>query len=485
MEFSREAFEKLLNQNSLLFEQNAQLISQISSMQKTIDELTKTIARLEEKLNKNSKNSSKPPSSDGFKKQDRSLREKSGKKQGGQTGHKGTTLSVMKDPDKIITHMPSQCSGCPRYEFCQKHSEVTETRTVIDARMETEVVAHKVICVKDCPIHHQTLTGQFPKEINAPLKYGKNLRAIITALNTVGAVSTNRIKEILGSVFGIPLSTGTISSTVSQFSESLDPVLAKIRAFVSLTDVAHCDETGLRVDKKLKWAHVFSDKLYTFLTLSNKRGYKGMDEAGILPTYTGIATHDCWSSYWKYPKVTHAVCCAHLLRELKGVQENHKDQTWAGQFSDLLMEMKHVRDKAEAEGAESLSDDLLNRFSLRYDEIIRLAISENPLIMPEPGKRGRPKKGKVRALIDRLSDYKASVMMFTKDFRVDFDNNLAERDLRNIKVKVKVSGCFRTDDGARDYLRIMSFIGTARKHGKNAYEAINHALSGDLEFIFC
>lgn len=161
-----------------------------------------------------------------------------------------------------------------------------------------------------------------------------------------------------------------------------------------------------------------------------------MDEAGILPIYTGIATHDCWSSYWKYPKVTHAVCCAHLLRELKGVQENHKYQTWARQFSDLLMEMKHARDKAEAEGAESLSDDLLNRFSLRYDGIIRLAISENPLEKPKPGKRGKPKKGKIRALIDRLSDYKDSVMLFTKDFRVDFDNNLAARDLRNIKVKV-------------------------------------------------
>ncbi len=480
MTFSRESFDRLL-------EQNAQLISQISSMQKTIDELTKTIARLEEKLNKNSKNSSKPPSSDGFKKQDRSLREKSGKKQGGQTGHKGTTLSVMKDPDQIIPHMPSQCSGCPRYKSCLKHSEVAETRTVIDARMETEVIAHQAVCIKNCPVHHQTLTGEFPKEICAPLKYGKNLRSIITAFNTVGAVSMNRIKEIFGGVFGIPLSTGTISSIVGQFSEDLEPVLAKIRAFVSVTDVAHCDETGLRVDKKLKWAHVFSDKWYTYLTLSDKRGQKGMEDGGILPIFTGIATHDCWSSYWKYSNVTHSVCCAHLLRELKGIQENHKDQTWVKQFSDLLMEMKHERDKAEAEteDATSLDNDLLSRFESKYDDIIRLAIRENPLEEPKPGKRGRPKRGKIRALIDRLSDYKDSVMMFTKDFRVDFDNNLAERDLRNIKVKVKVSGCFRANEGARDYLRIMSFIGTARKHGKNAYEAINHTLSGDFDYIFC
>ncbi len=177
-----------------------------------------------------------------------------------------------------------------------------------------------------------------------------------------------------------------------------------------------------------------------------------MDEAGILPNYIRIATHDCWSSYWKYPKVTHAVCCAHLLRELKGVQENHKNQTWAKQFSDLLMEMKQARDKAEGEGAKSLSDDILERFDSRYGDIIALAIGENPLEEPKPGKWGKPKKGKIRALIDRLSDYKDSVMLFTKDFRVDFDNNIAERDLRNIKVKVKVSGCFRTDDGARDRL---------------------------------
>jgi transposase len=478
MPVTKETIDRLL-------EQNAQLLNQIASMQKTIDELTKTIARLEEKLNKNSRNSSKPPSSDGFKKQNRSLREKTDKNPGGQEGHKGTTLSVIKDPDRIVPHIPSQCIGCPHYAICMAHSEVVETRTVVDAVVKTEAVAHQAICIKDCPVHHTSLTGTFPKEINAPVKYGKNLQALVTAFNTVGAVSANRIKEILGSVFGVPLSTGTVTAMVSRFSSAIASATDKIKSFVSVTDVAHCDETGLRVDKKTKWAHVFSNEMYTYLTLSDKRGRKGMDEAGILPYFKGIAMHDCWSSYWKYPEVVHAVCCAHLLRELKGMQENHPDQTWHKRFSDLLMKMKKAKDRAVKDGHDFLSEELFQDYSLRYDEIIRIACEENPLPVPAPGKKGRRKKGKVRALIDRLSEYKDSVMMFVRNFRVDFDNNLAERDLRNIKVKLKVSGCFRTNEGAKDYLRIMSFVGTARKHGKNAYEAIYSALSGDPDYIFC
>jgi len=468
-----------------LLEQISQLLGQISSMQKTIDEQTKTIARLEEKLNKNSRNSSKPPSSDGFKKQDRSLREKTGKKQGGQEGHKGTTLSVTGDPDHTVRHEPFLCKGCPHYAECMARSEVAETRNVIDAVVKTEVTAHQAICVRDCPVHHTALTGKFPEEVNAPIKYGKNLQALVIAFNTVGAVSANRIKEILGSVFGVPLSTGTITSMVSRLSSAIMPTLDKIKSFVSSTDVGHCDETGARVDKKTKWVHVFSNEMYTYLTLSDKRGKKGMDEADILPFFKGIAMHDCWSSYWKYPEVTHAVCCAHLLRELKGMQENHPDQTWHKKFSDLLMKMKKAKDQSVRDGISSLSEEVLQGYSSKYDEIIRTACEENPLPAPTPGKKGRPKKGKVRALIDRLSDYKDSVLMFVRNFRVDFDNNLAERDLRNIKVKLKVSGCFRTDDGAWDYLKIMSFVGTARKHGKNAYEAICSALSGDPDYIFC
>ena len=166
------------------------------------------------------------------------------------------------------------------------------------------------------------------------------------------------------------------------------------------------------------------------------------------------------------------------------MEENHPDQTWHKKFADLLMEMKKAKDKAVSKGKAALSYYYLHKFSGTYDEILQAACIENPLPEAVPGKKGRKKRGKVRALIDRLDKYKDSVMMFVRDFQVDFDNNLAERDLRNIKVKTKVSGCFRTREGAKDYLDIMSYVGTARKHGKNAYEAIYNAIIGNPEFIF-
>lgn len=467
-----------------LVDQNAKLIMQVESMQKTIDRMAETIARLEEQVNKNSSNSSKPPSSDGLKKQPKSLREKSGKKQGGQEGHKGTTLSITSRPNHVIPHMPAECTGCPYHEQCLKQGEVAEARSVIDVTLKTDVTEHQTIKVRCCPMSGIPMTGSFPEGVNANLQYGPGLQALVTSLSTVGAVSAARIHEIVGAMLGIPLSTGTVVKMVGRCSAGLKDTLEQIRQYLIPSEVAHCDETGFRVDKKTVWAHVFSNELYTYLSLSGKRGRDGMDEAGILPVYTGIATHDCWQPYWKYEGMLHAICCAHLLRELKGMEENHPDQTWHKRFADLLMEMKKVRDKAVSEGKAALNYYYLHKFSTCYDEIIQSACAENPLPEAVPGKKGRRKRGKVRALIDRLQKYKHSVMMFVKDFRADFDNNLAERDLRNIKVKTKVSGCFRTWEGAKDYLTIMSYVGTARKHGKNAYEAIYNAVTGNPGYIF-
>ena len=209
-----------------------------------------------------------------------------------------------------------------------------------------------------------------------------------------------------------------------------------------------------------------------------------MDEADVLPNFEGIIVHDCWTSYWKYPKVVHAVCCAHLLRELNGVIENHPEQTWAARFKKLLLDMKKVRDKAVSKEEDELSYYHLHKFDMEYDKIIKTAYEENPLPDETPNKRGRKKKSKVLNLICRLDIYKASVCLFTKNFSVPFDNNQAERDLRMIKVKTKVSGCFRNEDGAREYLKIMSYIGTAKKHGLNAFTAILEALNGNPDIIF-
>ena len=217
--------------------------------------------------------------------------------------------------------------------------------------------------------------------------------------------------------------------------------------------LGHFDETGTRVDKKLWWVHDASNCEYTYLDISPKRGNAGMEQCGVLP-------------------------------EFKGIDENHPEQKWASAFIDLLLEMKKVKDKAVEKGKDFLSYYHYHKFDKKYDELIEQARKENPLPETTEKKRERKKKGKILALVERLANYKVSVCLFIHNFNVPFDNNQAERDLRMIKVKTKVSGCFRTEEGARDYLKIMSYVGTAHKQGYNAYEAIKNAITGHPDFIF-
>ena len=460
----------------------------IDNLQQTIDGLNQTIEKLTEKLGMNSRNSSKPPSSDGFNKPSpKSLREPSGKKPGGQTGHPGTTLISKAEPDEIILHMPSACSGCPHHDICKSRGCVDETRQVIDAVVKVKVTAHQSIVIENCPLHGGLRKAEFPDDVNAPVQYGENLQALVVAFNTVGAVSVNRTHEILSSVFNIPLSTGTISNMISRCADGLTGTVKLIGEKMAASPIGNFDETGTRVDGKTMWVHNASNADYTHLSISGKRGKEGMDEGGVLPKFSGIAIHDCWAPYWKYLLIIHALCNAHLLRELIGILENHPEQVWAADFKKLLLDMKAAKEKAIGKGQEQLSDYYLRKFGRLYDEIINQAYEANPLppeTENEEKKRGRKKKGKVRSLIERLDTYKASVCLFIKNFAVPFDNNQGERDLRMVKTKTKVSGCFRSKDGARDYLKIMSYVGTAKKQGINPYEAIRYAILGTPEFIF-
>lgn len=480
-----EMIEQLLQQvASLTATVDAQAES-IEESNRIIKELNQTIEELKEKLNKNSKNSSKPPSSDGYKKPTpKSLRKSSGKKMGGQKGHPGAYLSVINEPDKIESHMPSSCEGCPRYDKCKGIACVAQKRHILDVVVTVEVTEHQALEIPACPLHGGKRKGEFPSNVNAPVQYGENLQALVVAFNTVGAVSVKRTHEILSGVFNIPLSTGTISNMVKRCADTITDTMTTIQQKVADSALAHFDETGTRVDGKLQWVHNASNSDYTYLDISSKRGVVGMEQCGVLGKFGGVAVHDCWAPYWNYQDVEHAICCAHLLRELNGVTENHQEQTWAKQFTDLLLEMKKVKEKAVSSGKEKLSYYYLHKFDKRYNELIKLAKEENPQTGSTEKKRGRKKKGKVLALVERLEKYKASVCLFVKRFFVPFDNNQAERDIRMIKVKTKVSGCFRSEDGARNYLKIMSYIGTAHKHGFNAYKAIRNAISGHPEIIF-
>lgn len=299
-----EFVQNILNQNETLLEQNASMLSQLEQLNATIDSLQQTINELQEQLNKNSKNSSKPPSSDGLKKptvnKDRSLRGKSKKKQGAQDGHKGAHLRVLADPSEVIHHMHSDCMSCPYHDSCLEKACVKETRHELDTEFTVNVIAHELVLIKNCPMHGGTKQGSFPKDIKATIQYGKNLQALVVALNTVGTVSINRTHEILSCVFDIPLATGTIKNMVSRCASLLSDTYEDIRRRMISRDLIHCDETGTRVDGKTWWVHNASDSFFTFLSINRKRGFLGMNDAGILPEFGGITVHDCWASYWKY-----------------------------------------------------------------------------------------------------------------------------------------------------------------------------------------
>ena len=480
-----EMIEHLLMQVNTLNASLNSLQQSFDAQTALITQLNQTIQELKEQLNKNSKNSSKPPSSDGFKKPaPKSLRKPSGKMVGGQEGHQGTYLAVLSDPDEVVKHMPSACEGCPHYKMCKGTACVAERRHVIDAVVTVNVVEHQLLEIPICMLHGDTRKGNFPSDDKANVQYGENLQALSVALNTVGAVSVKRTHEILSGVFNISLATGTVSNMVKRCADAVSETVNRIKHKVADSGLGHFDETGTRVDKKLWWVHDASNCEFTYLDISPKRGYIGMEQCSVLPLFHGIAMHDCWTSYWSYEDCQHAVCCAHLLRELTGIVENHPEQKWASAFIDLLTEMKKVKDKAVEAGKETLSYYHYHKFDKRYDELIKQAREENPLPVTTGKKRGRKKKGKILALVERLDNYKESVCLFIHNFMVPFDNNQAERDLRMIKVKTKVSGCFRSEEGARDYLKIMSYVGTAHKQGHNAYNAIRNAISGCPDFIF-
>lgn len=457
-----------------------QLKDTIDGLKDTIKQLNQTIAELKEQVNKNSKNSSKPPSSDGLSKpKPSSLRKPSGKKPGAQEGHKGSGPTLMSKPDNVIPHDPAQCKGCPNYGICVSCGK-SAVRNVVDVEIKTTVVSHYT---RDyvCPLHDgKVLSGEFPEGVNSSIQYGNGVRALVIALNTSGMMGINRVHEILGSVLGVPISTGTIVSMVDQFTEAVSGTVESIRQALLNRPVVHCDETGTRVEGTNYWVHSACDGDFTYLSIQKKRGAEGMENAAFLPDYQGIVVHDCWSPYWSFPNIQHALCCAHLLRELNGVIENAPDQAdWARGLQRLLLEMNQCRNKTLTDRKESVDPETIQAYLIRYDKLMEEALSLNPLPERPKGKKGRMKKGKRLSLIERLIAHKGEVCLFINDLRVPFTNNTAEQSVRMVKVKTKVSGCFRKVKGAENFVTIMSYLQTAAKHSINAYKAILEGLSGN------
>lgn len=452
-----------------VLEQNEQLIKQN-------EELSKHIKELESQLAKNSRNSSKPPSSDGLKKPEtkpkpKSLREKSGRKPGGQKGHQGKTLCMVENPDYTVIHAVNQC-GCCKCSLEGQAPERIERRQVFDIPEPKLEVTEHLGEVKTCCCGHLN-RAVFPEDVTAPVQYGPRVKSTAVYLKDYQFLPFQRLTEVMSDLFACQsFSQGTLANLAIDCSQQLEPVDEFIRMQVTSAAVAGFDETGMRAVGSLHWLHSVSTEWLTWYFAHKKRGSEAMDAAGVLPEFSGRAVHDFWDSYLKYDCL-HAFCNAHLLRELIFLWEVQK-QAWAKNMINHLLEIKAAVENTRRTGAEALPEEQRQQFQNDYFRIVANGYKQNPLPEPPTGKkpRGRPKQSKARNLLNRFRNHADSILAFMVDFKVPFDNNMSERDLRMMKLRQKISGTFRSMDALKAFCRIRSYISTARKNGLNVLDAL-------------
>jgi transposase len=471
----REQLDKL--EKETLIELLLNSLTQIGELEKQVAAQAATIQKLRDELAKNSSNSSKPPSSDGLKKpRTRSLRQKGQRPLGGQPGHQGNTLKMVTRPDHVELHPVMSCPHC-QTALVAIESTSHEKRQVFDIPpVRLEVTEHQAE-VKQCPGCGQQVKGTFPAHISQPTQYGPRLKAQASYLNNYHFIPLERTEELLTDFYGQSPSEPAVMMANNQLVTQIDPALASIRQQLMANDVVHFDESGLRVAGQLHWLHVASTPHLTQYHVHRKRGRIGMAAGEILPQFQGHAIHDHWASYLQFDNCQHDFCNAHHLRELQFIAEQYH-QTWATEMGQLLLDIK-AEVTAIPEPASSLPSARLTHYAAEYDKLIAAGLAANRLPDdPPPKKRGRRKQSPPKNLLDRLAQHKSGVLAFMYDFRVPFDNNLAERDVRMVKVKQKVSGAFRTHNGADTFCAIRSYISTVRKHGHNVIDAMYDAFIG-------
>lgn len=448
-----------------------------------IDALNARVQQLEDRLAKNSRNSSKPPASDDppTKPKPKSLRQRSGKKPGGQKGHPGRTLSLVRDPQHVVVHSPEECEGCGGSLLGAKFASGYERRQVVDIPplLALEVTEHRA--QRDRCLGCGTITtAPFPVEASARVGYGPRIEALMVYLMEYQLLPYERASELLSDLFGEPSpGVGTLYSALKRCFEGLEETEEAIKEGLVGGEgvVGGFDETGLRVRGKGMWVHVASTEELTHYAVHEKRGVEATKEIGILPRFSGVAMHDGFSAYREYEGYEHALCNAHHLRELTFVEEEH-EQEWAGRMKTLLSEIEEAVREEAAWGGTRLEPKRVEKFEKRYQRLLEAGLAANPPPI-RTGKKGRPKQTKGKNLVDRLDKHRCEVLRFMHDFRVPFDNNRAERDLRMVKVRQKISGCFRTRRGAEMFCRIRGYISTARKQGENVLAALESVFVSD------
>lgn len=434
-----------------------------------IQKLEARVKELEDQISKNSKNSSKPPSTDAFFKPPKSLRKKSGQKQGGQKGHKGDTLKMAEHPGEIISHKVDCCEGCNK-NLKSQLTDGIERRQIYDIPpLHIKITEHQSE-VKTCSCG--CINKAFPEGIDYRVAYGSKIKSLVVYLQNYQLLPYERTKELISDLFNHNISKGTLYNTSKSAYNKLEEFENRLKKLLTYCMVAGFDETGFRVMSKLLWLHCCSTSEHAYYAIHRKRGSQALDDINILPKFKGVAVHDFWKSYYHY-KCKHSLCNAHLLRDLIFIKERF-EQSWAEDLINLLLKMKAAKQRAIDQGKSSLSKTTLNKYQKQYDLIVKNGLCLNPFKPPKKKTRGRHKRTPARNLLERLENYASDILRFLFDFRVPFDNNFSERDIRMMKVKQKISGCFRSLKGANIFTRIRSFIVTARKQNINVFDALNN-----------
>ena len=452
------------------------LFAIIAEQHQQISSLSQRVKELEDRLNTDSHNSNKPPSSDSLKNKSRSLRQSSTKKTGAQEGHDPHCLRQVDSPDRVIIHEVKECQQC-RASLQDVAVSNYHTRQVFDLpEVKLEVTEHRVE-FKHCPECGASCAGQFPARVSNLVQYGENIKSLAVYLMNYQLLPYRRTREIIQDFLGQPLAEGTLQAALRECCQGLDQTTELIRQAMQHQKVGHFDETGFYVEGKRQWLHVAATSELTYYAHHNKRGRIATDEIGILPGFVGTAMHDALRCYLSY-SCEHALCNAHHLRELIFLEEE-EHLKWAGEMKKLLVKIKLSVEEAKAGGNARLKPTQIEEFENRYEKILKQGYRvESKRGAPASGKRGPKKQTKSKNLLDRLRQYQNETLRFMNDFNVAFDNNQAERDLRMMKVQQKISGCFRTDQGAKTFCRIRSYVSTMKKQGHNVLTALKSVFAG-------
>lgn len=450
------------------------LVEIILKLEEQIDTLGRAVQTLQNANAKHSGNSSQPPSSDGLKKPaPKSVRGKSGKTGGGQAGHGGHTLKAVAEPDAVVVHAVTRCAHC-QADLQAVGVSTVEKRQVFDLPEVVLAVTEHQAEHKACPGCGQTSRAIFPAEVRQPTQYGPRIRAQMVYFQTAQFIPLARTAAVIEDLYGQSVSEATILAAVSEAARVVAPVTEALRAYlVETPEAVHLDETGARVAGQLHWLHSAGNARATLYGIHPKRGSDGMNALGVVNRRQGWCVHDGWKAYFKYT-MRHALCNAHHLRELTFIHEQYQQQ-WAADLRHWLCRIKASVENARQSGHNALPFDQMAYLQLRYDRLLDAA--EREIDVPRSSSTARPSKNSPPTnLLNRLRDGRAYVLAFMTDFRVPFDNNAAERDIRMVKVQQKVSGGFRTLPGAQHFFAVRSYLATARKNGQSALAVLTQAL---------